>query len=168
MVFRENYLYTVIFCAQYRSILPLFWIDIAEVLPRTGIKSFSIAKNFLGDDAFKQFADKIAEFGEASRLSVLDFSSCRIGDEGILYFLKTLGEYQNLTHLRMNDNFISEKIEKVLVEILELNKNILEFNVHGNRISLSCLSRIRKILNRNLKDAEEKEPNRLRTELYRL
>ena len=115
--------------------------DIAEILPRTGVRYFNISKNFLGDEAFKQYADRILEYHEECRLTKMDFSSCRIGDEGILHFLKALEEYDGLSCLRVSDNFISEKIEKVVVEMLDLNKSLVEFAVHGNRISLSCLSR---------------------------
>jgi len=69
------------------------------------------------------------ENAEICRLAKVDFSSCRIGDEGILYFLKTLAGYENLASLKVNDNFISEKIEKVLIEIVDLNKTMLEFGV---------------------------------------
>jgi len=141
---------------------------IADILPRTGIRYFNISKNFLGDEAFKQYADRMMEFKESCKLTKMDFSSCRIGDEGILHFLQSLNEYDGLTSLRVGDNFISEKIEKVVVEMLEVNKNLTEFAIHGNRISLSCLSRIRKILARNQKEANEREPNKLKTELYRL
>lgn len=70
--------------------------------------------------------------------------------------------------LRANDNYISEKVEKVLLEILEKNKTVQEISVNGNRLSLCCLSRIQKILQRNQKLLEEKEPNQIRTEIYRL
>ena len=70
--------------------------------------------------------------------------------------------------LRIGDNFISEKIEKILLELLEDNKTLTEFVLQGNRISLSCLSRIKKIMQRNEKEIEGKEPSRLKVELYKL
>ena len=70
--------------------------------------------------------------------------------------------------LRASDNFISEKIEKVLLEVLEKNKYLIEFNVVGNRLSLCCLNRIEKIIKRNKKAMEEREPNKIRSEIYRL
>lgn len=73
------------------------FLDIADVLPRTGVKSLNIGKNFLGDEALKHFADKIVEFMDISRIAKLEFSSSRVGDEGILYFLQELKEYPNLT-----------------------------------------------------------------------
>ena len=70
--------------------------------------------------------------------------------------------------LRLVDNFISEKIEKLLIEILEKNKTLIEFNVTGNRLSLCCLNRVKKIMQRNNIELEEKEPNKIKTEIYRL
>ena len=73
-----------------------------------------------------------------------------------------------MVSIRATDNYISEKIEKILLEVLEKNKSLIEFNVSGNRLSLCCLNRIQKILQRNQKALEEKEPNKIRTEIYRL
>ena len=70
--------------------------------------------------------------------------------------------------IRATDNFISEKIEKILLEILEKNKTLTEFTLSGNRLSLCCLNRIKKILHRNALEHEEKAPNIIRTEIYRL
>lgn len=38
----------------------------------------------------------------------------------------------------------------------------------GNRLSHSCLSKIKKIVTRNIRIIEEQEPNRLKAEIYRL
>lgn len=73
-----------------------------------------------------------------------------------------------MVSLKASDNYISEKIEKILLEVLEKNKSLNEFNVWGNRLSLCCLNRIAKITSRNQKSLEEKEPNKIRTEIYRL
>jgi len=70
--------------------------------------------------------------------------------------------------IRALDNFISEKIEKILLEILDKNKTLVDFSVNGNRLSLCCLNKIKKILQRNNKEYEEKEPNKIKTEIYRL
>ena len=53
----------------------------------------------------------------------------------------TITAPKSSSSLKVNDNFISEKIEKLLVELLEDNKTLLEFNIQGNRISLSSLSK---------------------------
>ena len=86
-----------------------------------------------------------------------------------MYFIRDLlSSSLFVRSLKIGDNFISEKIEKILVDLLDDNKTLTEFTLLGNRISLSCLSRIKKIMHRNLKAVEEKEPNRLKVELYRL
>lgn len=37
----------------------------------------------------------------------------------------------------MNDNFISANVEKIVLDILQKNKTLVEFNVSGNRLSAS-------------------------------
>lgn len=98
----------------------------------------------------------------------MDFSSCRISDSGILHFLERIEFFSNLKSLRVNDNFISEKIEKILIEILEKNFKLVDFSLNGNRLSLCCMNKIKKIMARNNKELEEKEPNKIKTEIYRL
>jgi len=51
---------------------------------------------------------------------------------------------------------------------LERNGSLIHLGLKGNRLSVCCLNRIQKILLRNRKDLEEKEPNKLKTEIYRL
>lgn len=86
----------------------------------------------------------------------------------ILHFLELVEDYPAMISVRASDNYISEKIEKILLEVLEKNKALIEFNVSGNRLSLCCLNRIQKVLSRNQKALEEREPNKIRTEIYRL
>lgn len=45
---------------------------------------------------------------------------------------------------------------------------MIQLSLKGNRLSVCCLNRIRKILLRNTKNLEDKEPNKLKTEIYRL
>ncbi len=45
-------------------------------------------------------------------LKKLDIQSSRVSDNGILYFLEKIRDFEPLTHLRANDNYISERIEK--------------------------------------------------------
>jgi len=51
---------------------------------------------------------------------------------------------------------------------LERNRAVISLGLKGNRLSVCCLNRIRKILLRNTKNLEDKEPNKLKTEIYRL
>ena len=85
-----------------------------------------------------------------------------------MHFLERLEYFENIRCIKSTDNFISEKIEKILLEILEKNKTLIEFSVNGNRLSLCFLNRVKKILQRNSKELEEREPNKIKTEIYRL
>jgi len=44
-----------------------------------------------------------------------------VSDNGILHFLERLDYFEKLRIIKASDNFISEKIEKILIEILEKN-----------------------------------------------
>ena len=46
--------------------------------------------------------------------------------------------------------------------------HLTEVALSGNRLSHGCLSKIKQIYQRNIKLVEEKEPDRLKAELYRL
>jgi hypothetical protein len=127
----------------------------------------NISKNLLGDESLILIADNAVGF-EDNKLAKIDISSSRISDLGILHFLEKIDTFANIRSIRASDNFISEKIEKMLLEILDKNKSLIEFAVSGNRLSLCCMNRIKKILSRNTKELEEKEPNKIRTEIYRL
>ena len=44
----------------------------------------------------------------------------------------------------------------------------MEIAVQGNRLSHSCLGKVKKITARNQRMIEEQEPNKLKAEIYRL
>jgi very-short-patch-repair endonuclease len=67
--------------------------------------------------------------GECVSLTRLDVGSSRISDAGVLHFLERLDAFTGLRVLRIPDNFISEKIEKILLEILEKNRTLIEFGL---------------------------------------
>ena len=56
----------------------------------------------------------------------------------------------------------------MLQDVLESNRNLVELALTGNRLSVCCVNKIKKILIRNKKEIEEKEPDRLKEEIYRL
>ena len=45
---------------------------------------------------------------------------------------------------------------------------LTEVSLQGNRLSHGCLVKLKQIYQRNIKLIEEKEPDRLKAELYRL
>jgi len=56
----------------------------------------------------------------------------------------------------------------MMLETLNKNTALIDIGLQGNRFSHSCLSKIKKIANRNVKMIEEQEPNKLKAEIYRL
>jgi len=56
----------------------------------------------------------------------------------------------------------------LLLEALNKNTNLVELNLAGNRFSHSCLAKLKKITQRNVRMIEEQEPNKLKAEIYRL
>jgi Leucine-rich repeat (LRR) protein len=68
--------------------------------------------------------------------------------------IENLNNLPELRYLRVSDNYISEKYEKIYVEILHKNYSIISLVLNGNRLSLSGLRGIKKIIDRNLKAYE--------------
>jgi len=66
------------------------------------------------------------------------------------------------------DNFFSESIEAMILESLNKNTALEEIELRGNRFSHSCLAKIKRITQRNIKTIEEQEPNKLKAEIYKL
>jgi Ran GTPase-activating protein (RanGAP) involved in mRNA processing and transport len=93
---------------------------LAESLISCNIKTLNLSKNLLGDESLIIIAD-CATGTEGLVLQKLDISSSRISDNGILHFLERLDYFEKLRVIKASDNFISEKIEKILIEILEKN-----------------------------------------------
>ncbi len=70
--------------------------------------------------------------------------------------------------MKLQDNFFSESVEAILLETLNKNTTLTEIGIAGNRFSHSCLAKVKKITQRNIKMIEEQEPNKLKAEIYRL
>jgi len=70
--------------------------------------------------------------------------------------------------VKLTDNFFSENIEAILLETLNKNTTLTEIALTGNRFSHSCMTKLKKITQRNIKMIEEQEPNKLKAEIYRL
>ena len=146
---------------------PTGFQELCEVLSETKITSLICHKNFLGDDVIAYFANIVAE-GSSGELKNFDFSSCRLNDSGLIFIINSLNNNKTIDSVKLNDNFFSEKVESVLLESLNKNISLTDISLSGNRLSHSCLEKLKKILLRNLKLIEEKEPNKLKAEIYRL
>ena len=68
----------------------------------------------------------------------------------------------------MADNFISEKLEKPILECFTNNYTIENLILSGNRIGHACMKKIRSLCTRNKREQENAEPTRLKNEAYRL
>jgi len=56
----------------------------------------------------------------------------------------------------------------MMLETLNKNTTLIDIGLTGNRFSHSCLAKVKKITQRNIKMIEEQEPNKLKAEIYRL
>jgi len=151
----------------FNEITPIGGAFIVDVLPKTNLKSLDISRNVIEDETLIMLGD-LYQSQESLMLNYLNVSSCHISDEGLLYFMKAIENAEELKHLVMKDNFISEHHEKVLLENVDKNKFLTDFELKGNRISMSCLTRIQAKLKRNVHNQGIKEPNKLKNEVYRL
>ena len=147
---------------------PIGASGIANVLQYTSLKKLNLRKNFLGDEASGVFSDVLSNVEGQCKLQSLDMSSCRIGDPGIVQFFAAITGNKYLTSVDFRDNFVSERAEATLLEYLEANIHLQRVQLAGNRLSHSCLKKIKKICERNRKESEDAEPNRLKNETYRL
>ena len=57
-----------------------------------------------------------------------------------------------LRYLKANDNYISEKYEKIYAELLDKNHVLISLSLQGNRLSLGGLKAVKKPIDRNLKN----------------
>lgn len=147
---------------------PAGFQSLCEVLPNTNLSNLICNKNFLGDDVMAYFANILADGTSSSRLKKFDFSASRLNDAGLIYLINSLQNNKHISSIKLADNFFSENVEAILLETLNKNTTLTEIALQGNRFSHSCLQKIKKITNRNLKMIEEQEPNKLKAEIYRL
>lgn len=136
------------------------------MLPQSQIVVLTCNKNFLGDEVLGYFANILTN--EQTKLKKFDFSSCRLNDTGLIYLINALQFNKQIGIVKLQDNFFSESVEAILLETLNKNTTLTEIGLSGNRFSHSCLSKVKKITQRNQKMIEEQEPNKLKAEIYRL
>ncbi len=115
------------------------------------IASSLIALNLNGNDI--SFLGT-AVLAKISHLEVLDLSSNRLGDKGVLSFSANSTE-QHFASLNFAKNGIDDLAEKFLMKIVEGNKSLKEFRLDGNEISPAILGRISSILEKNIADSED-------------
>lgn len=144
----------------FNDISPEGSAHLIAILPKTKLKFVDLSRNIVEDESLIMLGD-LYRSGQNVQLTKINFSSCRITDCGLLYIMESIEDNKLLKDINFRDNFISENSEKILCELMEKNHHLIKLDLHGNRISLSCLSRVNKLLNRNIHDYDFKEPNRL-------
>lgn len=77
-----------------------------------------------------------------------------MSDKSFLLLLEVINEFPELKYIRCLENYISERYEKAYVELLNQNKTVISLNLQGNRISLSGMKAIKRIIDRNMKEYE--------------
>lgn len=85
-----------------------------------------------------------------------------------MHFVERLGGFPELKHFKAADNYISEKYEKIYIDLLSKNHSLISLTLTGNRLSLSGLRGIRRIIERNFKDYDEREPKKMKSEILNL
>ena len=73
------------------------FLDLCTILPNTRIKKLVMNKNLLGDESLISIVDCMQNYPNGHCIiEYIDISSCRIGDDGILYFLESLDESSSI------------------------------------------------------------------------
>ena len=116
----------------------------------------------------KYFSDIILREGSFSEITEFDFSSSKIYDQGLIYILSELQNNTKINKIKLRDNYFSHEIDYVVIDFLDKNTNLIYLELTKNRFSYQCLQKIQKIIDRNVKIQNDKEPNKLLVEVYRL
>ena len=126
------------------------------MLDHLQLSSLNISKNNLGDEGIIQFISKLKDTFTCQYIEKLDISNCKLSDKSFMLILESLNCFEELKYIKCVENYISEKYEKIYAELLKKNETLIGLQLQGNRLSLSGLKGIKRIIDRNLKDFEEK------------
>lgn len=132
------------------------------------LRTLNLSRNLLADEGVIELVDSLRESAAGEILERLDFSGCKVSDRGFMHLVENLNSMAELRHLRAADNYISEKYEKIYVDLLQKNYSLIGLVLGGNRLSLSGLKGLRRVVERNLKAFEEREPKKMKSEIMNL
>ncbi|CEM25286.1 unnamed protein product [Vitrella brassicaformis CCMP3155] len=142
---------------------------LAAALPHSALTTLKLNRNAIADAGCREIAmalDLSQHLG--TPLRVLEMSSCRLTEVGVLHLLVCVQDNPTFRVLRLADNFLSANCEAELLEAVNQNEHLQELRLTGCRISHSCLGRIAKVCQRNVRKAAAEEPARLKVEINRL
>ena len=142
--------------------------DLCDALNYNKIQVLKARNNLLGDESMKYFSELILSEGSFSELVYFDFSSSKIYDQGLIYLFSKLQNNKKIYKIKLRDNYFSHEVDYVVVDFLEKNTSLIKLDLSKNRFSLQCHQKIQNIVDRNIKIQNDKEPNKLLVEVYRL
>lgn len=109
---------------------------VMDVLPNSKLKVLDLSRNVIEDETVIMLGDMYRR-GDKVKLCQLNISSCHITDVGLLYFMESLEAIESLKSLTMKDNFISEGCEKLLLDLVDKNDFLTEFELKGRLLNLT-------------------------------
>ncbi len=151
---------------SFNEIGPKGFADLIKVLPSSNLISLCCNRNPLGDECLAMLSTHLAD--QASKLRRVELCTCKLSDKGFAQLLQALQTNKTISNLKLTDNYFSESIEVLLISALNTNTTIVEMGLAGNRLSHTCLKKVKKLEKRNMKVIEDKEPNKLRAKIYKL
>jgi Ran GTPase-activating protein (RanGAP) involved in mRNA processing and transport len=153
---------------SYNTITFESFSDLCDSLNTNAVTCIKMKNNLLGDESMEYFANIILSNLSNSCINYFDFSSCKIYDQGLIYLLSPLAENKKISKIKLRDNYFSHEIDYVVIDFIEKNNNIQYLDLSKNRFSFQAIQKIQKIIDRNIKFQNDKEPNKLLIEMYRL
>jgi len=139
---------------------------VARVASSAVLQTLRLSNNPLGDLGAYELANVVdPQLYPAASLRCLELSCCRIGTVGAGHILARLKNNCSLRVLRLNDNFVDDKLDTNLVEQMT---GVHDLQLSGNRLSHFTMQQISQVCERNRQATRDQLPNQLRAQMHRL
>ena len=99
----------------------------------------------LDDEVVSYLANFLVEPQACKFFNRLSLCKCKLTNKGLVYLLNALQYNKPLRHLRLTENYFAENGESLIIEVLSKNTTLLDIAMQGNRLSHTCLLKIKKI-----------------------
>ena len=83
------------------------------ILGHVELRSLNLSKNNINNEGMIGLIHGAKSIVAGQFLERLDCSCCKVSDKGFHKMLEDLNEFPQLRHIKLTDNYISEKYEKV-------------------------------------------------------
>ncbi|KAK2964984.1 putative NLR Family CARD Domain Containing protein [Blattamonas nauphoetae] len=140
--------------------------SLAAVLsnPLTNITRLILKGNSLGSGV-KTIAEALSD---NNTVEYVDFSSCKIEDDGAIELFNTLSVNTTITTLLLHSNFISNKLGQEFLQLLAPNTTLLRITLQGSLLPRQVQSDIQRITTQNQLSKKNFGPNRMKEEIAHL